>query len=309
MRTALMKRATLTAVTLSATAATLAPLATAATSTPKAPNATARQHGIDARGQATMGWRAKPDVNAAPTTGTNPKATQLVNQLRIPGATPQANVLAAVQQTAGLDLSNYTQGERWDTWKKNGVRFVYIKASEGTYGGNKSFNRQYAGATNANVIRGGYHFANPNSSDGATQADFFINHGGGWSPDGKTLPGALDMEWNPYAGNMCYDKTPAQLQQFVADFVGRYKARTGTRPIIYTASIWWNKCMGSSPKWVSTPLWIADYHSKVGALPDAWSGVSHTMWQNAAYSSVGYDTDLFNGSETQLRRYALTGTR
>jgi hypothetical protein len=51
-----------------------------------------------------------------------------------------------------------------------------------------------SGATNAGLIRGGYHFARPDVSSGATQANYFLAHGGGWSADGRTLPGALDIE-------------------------------------------------------------------------------------------------------------------
>jgi len=51
-----------------------------------------------------------------------------------------------------------------------------------------------SGAANAGLIRGGYHFARPDISSGATQATYFLAHGGGWSPDGITLPGALDIE-------------------------------------------------------------------------------------------------------------------
>jgi GH25 family lysozyme M1 (1,4-beta-N-acetylmuramidase) len=57
-----------------------------------------------------------------------------------------------------------------------------------------TFSSQYDGATSAGIIRGGYHFAHPNLSSGATQAKFFVAHGGGWSGDGRTLPGALDIE-------------------------------------------------------------------------------------------------------------------
>ena len=57
-----------------------------------------------------------------------------------------------------------------------------------------SFSDHYVGATNAGLIRGGYHFAHPNLSSGAAQAQFFLAHGGGWSKDGITLPGALDIE-------------------------------------------------------------------------------------------------------------------
>ena len=75
------------------------------------------------------------------------------------------------------------------------------------------FNTNYVAATNAGLIRGGYHFAHPDSSSGAAQATYFLAHGGqsnpsatvsflldlrmlegGWSADGITLPGALDLE-------------------------------------------------------------------------------------------------------------------
>lgn len=56
------------------------------------------------------------------------------------------------------------------------------------------FSNNYVAATNAGIIRGGYHFAHPDASSGATQAQYFLAHGGGWSSDGITLPGALDIE-------------------------------------------------------------------------------------------------------------------
>ncbi len=52
------------------------------------------------------------------------------------------------------------------------------------------------------MIRGAYHFATPDTTSGAAQANYFVDHGGGWSRDGKTLPGALDIEWNPYGGHL-----------------------------------------------------------------------------------------------------------
>lgn len=49
---------------------------------------------------------------------------------------------------------------------------------------NPDFSKQYTGATNEGLIRGGYHFARPGSSSGAAQANYFLAHGGGWSADG-----------------------------------------------------------------------------------------------------------------------------
>ncbi|KAG6873183.1 hypothetical protein C0995_001793 [Termitomyces sp. Mi166 len=94
----------------------------------------------------------------------------------------------------GIDVSSYQPSINWAVVKSNGVEFAYIKATEGTGDKNPYFSSQYIGATNIGIIRGGYHFARPDISSGATQATFFLAHGGGWSPDGITLPGALDIE-------------------------------------------------------------------------------------------------------------------
>ncbi|KAL2374031.1 murein transglycosylase [Blastomyces gilchristii SLH14081] len=83
------------------------------------------------------------------------------------------------------------------------IRWVNYKAIEGTRYKDPSFSSHCTGATKASFIRGGYHFAHPGSTNGAEQANYFLAHGGGWSDDGITLPGMLDIETNPN-GNQCY---------------------------------------------------------------------------------------------------------
>ena len=41
-----------------------------------------------------------------------------------------------------------------------------------------TFDSQYTGAADAGLIRGSYHFAHPDESSGATQADYFLENGG-----------------------------------------------------------------------------------------------------------------------------------
>lgn len=94
----------------------------------------------------------------------------------------------------GIDVSAHQPGVNWNAVKANGIEFAYIKATEGTSYISPEFNKQYTSATNAGLIRGAYHFARPAASSGAAQANYFVSHGGGWSGDGSTLPGALDLE-------------------------------------------------------------------------------------------------------------------
>lgn len=112
--------------------------------------------------------------------------------------------------------------------------FGYLKASEGSAFANPDFAQARDEALAAGLLVGGYHFALPNQSSGAAQANHFIDHGGGWTPDGRTLPGAVDLEWNPY-GSDCYGLTPARLVAWIKDFSDTYRARTGRVPVIYTA--------------------------------------------------------------------------
>ena len=104
------------------------------------------------------------------------------------GATGSRTVTPKVTQTAGMDVSSYQGNVDWATAWNNGGKFVYIKATEGTTYTNPYFTQQYNGSYNVGMIRGAYHFATPDTSSGVTQADYFVDHGGGWSADGKTLP-------------------------------------------------------------------------------------------------------------------------
>ncbi len=123
----------------------------------------------------------------------------------------------------GIDVSGHQGNVDWAYYWGQGKRFAWVKATEGTYYTNPYFAQQYNGSYNQGFIRGAYHFATPNMSSGADQANYFSDHGGGWSADGKTLPGALDMEYNPY-GDTCYGLSPSEMTAWIKDFSDTYRA-------------------------------------------------------------------------------------
>ncbi|MFJ2896557.1 lysozyme [Streptomyces sp. NPDC087218] len=210
------------------------------------------------------------------------------------------NTLAT--QTEGVDVSGHQGNVAWSTLWNSGVKWAYVKATEGTYYKNEYFAQQYNGSYNIGMIRGSYHFATPNTTSGATQADYFVNNGGGWSRDGKTLPGVLDIEWNPY-GDQCYGKTQAGMVSWIRDFVNRYKARTGRDAVIYTATSWWKTCTGNNSSFGTTnPLWVARYNSTVGELPAGWG--FYTMWQYTSSGPYVGDHNRFNGAYDRLQALA-----
>ncbi|KAF8650920.1 hypothetical protein AX16_005019 [Volvariella volvacea WC 439] len=217
-------------------------------------------------------------------------------------ASPVEKTVEKRASPQGIDVSNYQPNINWNTVKANGVSFAFIKATEGTGYINPSFSSQYTGATNAGIIRGGYHFALPDRSSGATQATYFLAHGGGWSADGITLPGALDIEYNPY-GATCYGLSQSAMVSWIRDFSNTYYSRTGRYPVIYTTTDWWTTCTGNNNSFGSTnPLWIARYASAIGTLPAGWSYT--TFWQYADSGPNPGDQDIFNGDAAGLQRMA-----
>ncbi|MET7738000.1 lysozyme [Streptomyces sp. NPDC005402] len=204
-------------------------------------------------------------------------------------------------QTEGVDVASYQGNVAWPTLWNSSVRWAYTKASEGTYYTNPHYSQQYTGSYGVGMIRGAYHFATPDTTSGATQADYFVDHGGAWSKDGRTLPGVLDIEWNPY-GDACFDKSPSAMVTWIRDFLNQYKARTGRQAVIYTATTWWNQCTGNYGGFSANPLWIARYASTAGTLPAGWS--TYTMWQYTSSGPTVGDHDRFNGTLDRVQALA-----
>ncbi|HCT75287.1 MAG TPA: hydrolase [Micromonosporaceae bacterium] len=205
---------------------------------------------------------------------------------------------ASAASTPGVDVSHWQGSINWTSVRSAGVQFAYIKATEGTTYKDPKFNTNYVAAYHAGVIRGAYHFARPNVSSGAAQANYLASNGGAWSADSRTLPAAVDLE----AG--CYGLSQAQMRSWIADFLNTYRARTGRYAVIYTTTSWWVSCTGNYNGFASKhPLWIARWSSTPGALPAGWT--FHTFWQ---YTSTGrvagiagnVDRDNFNGTRTRL---------
>jgi lysozyme len=209
--------------------------------------------------------------------------------------TPMAQ--AAVGGIKGIDVSSWQGTVDWSAQWSAGKRFAWVKATEGTNYASPTFSAQYNGAYKQGFIRGAYHFALPNKSSGAAQAKYFSNHGGGWSGDGKTLPGVLDMEYNPYGGD-CYGMSKSKMKSWISSFSNYYKSRWDKYPVIYTSTSWWKKCVNSSFS-KTNALWVARYGSSVGTLPYNWA--YYTIWQ---YSDSPIDQDSFNGSAAQLKKFA-----
>lgn len=243
---------------------------------------------------------------AAPTPGpaiTHPDTDHMGSTIRAHEQTGPTGVRPAVAGVPGFDVSHYQGTVNYPATYNAGARFVYAKATEGTSYVDPMFGTNYANSYAAGFYRGAYHFALPDRSSGATQANYFLAHGGGWTADGHTLPPVIDIEYNPY-GATCYNLSPAQLTGWLSDFSNTVHTATRRWPVIYSTTNWWTTCTGNTSALSGTdPLWLARYNTTPGTLPAGWP--FYTFWQFADAGTFPGDQDTFNGSLDQLRTFAL----
>ncbi|KIM62455.1 glycoside hydrolase family 25 protein [Scleroderma citrinum Foug A] len=135
----------------------------------------------------------------------------------------------------GIDVSSQQLDVDWTAVAANGISFAYTMASEGTVDTsaadlNSEFSSQFTGAARAGLIRGAFHLALPNLSSGAAQAAYFLNNGGHWVADNITLPGALDVGYDPNGSDECYNMSASEMVAWIQDFSDTYHRATTRYP-------------------------------------------------------------------------------
>lgn len=186
----------------------------------------------------------------------------------------------------GVDVADYQHpggaAIDWPQVAAAGYKFAFIKVSEGDYYVNPYYASDLSQAKAAGLYAAGYAFAVPNVSSGTSQADYALANDG-YTPDGHTLPLALDIEYNPY-GSECYGLSSAQMVSWISAFTSEVQLVTGQLPIIYTTADWWETCTGDSTAFGADPLWVAGYVSGNPPMPAGWG--NWTFWQYTSRGSV-----------------------
>jgi GH25 family lysozyme M1 (1,4-beta-N-acetylmuramidase) len=210
----------------------------------------------------------------------------------------------------GIDVSSHDHGTYpidWGGVAASGVRFSYVKATEGQFYVNPYFHADNVGSKAAGLLTGAYAFGRPDLGDPVGQANYFIDHAE-WVNDSRTLIPMLDMEWaySSLGLNACYNLTPAQIVTWTHGFIDQVKVRTGRTMVIYTGTGWWNPCTGNDTSFASSPLDLASWGSTPPtSLPSGWS--AFTIWQYASGVTTeagNYDKNAFNGDYAALTRLA-----
>lgn len=198
--------------------------------------------------------------------------------------------------TRGIDVSHHQGVINWDAVAGSGVRFAFIRVSDGTRSPDTRFTANWGEARRVGILRGAYQYFRP-AQDVAAQANLMI---AALASDGGELAPVIDVE---DAGG----RSAAQITAAVQQWVSMVSAATGRTPIIYTGPYFWRDQVGN-PNMSGNPLWIAHYTSRCPLISeDVWS--RWDFWQYSETGRVpgitgGVDMDLFNGTLEDLRALA-----
>jgi lysozyme len=197
--------------------------------------------------------------------------------------------LLAGYSVHGIDVSAYQGNIDWPEVARHHVRFAFIKASEGATLRDPRFSRNWREARAAGIMRGAYHYFQPNR-DGKTQADLFTRYVPIAPGD---LPPVLDVE----AANF---HDVAIMRREVARWLRLVEAHYGVRPIIYSNHSFYRRHLaGHFDKY---PLWLAHYEVEKPTLPRSkW-----IIWQHSDEAYVPgirgvVDFNVFQGNFNALK--------
>jgi lysozyme len=128
----------------------------------------------------------------------------------------------------GVDISHHQRAIRWDQISSSEVQFAYIKATEGGDFRDNDFRQSWAGAKNAGVAPGAYHFYTLGTTGHRQAANFIATV----PIDSAALPPAIDLEISGY--NRSHAESVQDFQRELSDFMEDVSAQYRKAPVIYT---------------------------------------------------------------------------
>ncbi|WP_103071518.1 glycoside hydrolase family 25 protein [Aquimarina sediminis] len=198
----------------------------------------------------------------------------------------------------GMDVSHYQGNIIWDDIKKDGVNFVYIKATEGDTFIDPKFEINRADAKKNCVYQGAYHFY-VTGNDPTKQALNFTKALG--QLDSGSLPPVLDLE----EGGIKAPVTKENYQKNTLIWLKTVEKELGVAPIIYTNLYFGIKYL-DHPDFAKYKLWVAEYTKKKPKLPETWKNQGWTFWQRTDLKKLSgvkgdIDYDVFKGDAQAFR--------
>lgn len=191
----------------------------------------------------------------------------------------------------GVDVSHH-QGEiDWTQVGRAGVRFAFIKATEGGDHLDTRFEMNWDDAKQAGIVRGAYHFFTF-CTPGAVQADHFLAV---VPPEPGTLPPGIDIE---FAGNCRSWTTVELIRKELNVFLDRIEAAWGRTPILYiTRESRQRIVRGHFDRF---PTWIRSVFLRPGGRNPEWFFWQYTDDGTVAGIATPVDLNIYRGQPDEL---------
>ncbi len=200
----------------------------------------------------------------------------------------------------GIDVSKYQGNVDWNAVAGAGVKFAWIKASEGGDRVDPMFQANWNAARTAGVARGAYHFMYW-CRDSLEQIKW-MEQNVPVEPD--ALPPVLDLEATPDS-RTCrrhLEKEPTLVEVRVA--LQEMERYFGKRPVIYT-SVDFYEAILSDGAFSDYPMWVRStkHHPAVRYGSRKW-----VFWQYQADGRIPgidgkVDRNVFHGTEDQWKEF------
>ena len=171
----------------------------------------------------------------------------------------------------GVDVSNYQGDIDWQKLEEQGVRFAFVKATEGSGHTDESIRRNMERAAETGIKISAYHFFSFDSA-GETQAENFI---AAVDRDEITLPPVVDIEY--YGDKKLNKPTQEETEAILRPLLERLEEHYGVKPMIYTTlPVYyryvkedfsdyplWRRSVNFEPDLVDWTFWQYDDHGRL----------------------------------------------
>ena len=200
----------------------------------------------------------------------------------------------------GIDVSKYQGQIDWNAVAASGVKFAWIKATEGGDHLDEQFQTNWQASRLAGIPRGAYHFVYWCRSPMEEMKWFEAN-----APvEDDALPPVLDVEPTPESRtctrHLERDQTVADMRIMLEEMERHF----GKRPVIYTSVDFYESIL-SDGALSEYPMWVRStkHHPSVRYGQRAWK-----FWQYQADGHVPgiegkVDRNAFAGDERQWRAF------
>ena len=195
----------------------------------------------------------------------------------------------------GIDISHHQGKINWEKFKEENpkelpVKFIYMKACEGSDHKDTRFDTNWEQAKENNFTRGAYHYFSPYST-GLAQAEMFIKT---VKLENGDLPPMIDVEEKP--------ENKTTFMQELKIFITKIEEHYGMKPIIYSSKKYKKRYLDDK-FFDRYPTWIAHYYVDSLEVDQNW-----TFWQCSDRGrlpgiSKNVDINIFNGTDETIESF------